>query len=90
MNLSKKKRNFFMKCGIIAISVVVATVPAQMILVFLVVVLYYSPSVSNIHNIVGALVFFFVVVLTIGFSIIIFKKVHNYLDKRTKLYIENK
>ena len=55
MKFSEATRSFFMKCFIIATSVIVAALIAQMIIVMFLAVLYFVPSVSNLARIASAL-----------------------------------
>ena len=81
MQLSEEKRTFFMKCFIIATSVVVAALIAQMIMAILVVVLYYVPLTSSLPNIASAIVFVVGISLALFLGFVSFKKIYRYLDR---------
>ena len=78
MRLSKEKRSFFMKCFIFSMSVVIALIAAQMIMAVFVVILY-APYLSNLPNLVSAVIFLIGIIIAIYISILCFKKVFRYL-----------
>jgi len=74
-----------MKCTIIAVSISISLIPAMMIMFALAIIL----SKANAHNIVSSVMFLFVIVLTIIFSVGIFRKLYEHLDKEAKSYIDS-